>query len=81
MNLLGELGAFVDGPSLLLSSPLGRVEALAVPLSMLLDVLVLGHAGVSGGRGGGVWRALRRRGAGLQTAALSGVPGVRSEGC
>ena len=43
MDLLGELGALMDGAGLLLSSPLGRVEALAVPFSMLLDVLVLGH--------------------------------------
>ena len=44
MDLLGELGAFMYRPRLLLSSPLGRVEALAVPFSMLLDVLVLGHS-------------------------------------
>ena len=43
MDLLGELGALVYTSSFLLSSPLGRVEALAVALSMLLDVLVLGH--------------------------------------
>ena len=52
MDLLGELGAFMDGSRFLLSSPLGRVEALAVPLSMLLDVLVLGH--LLWGRRGGV---------------------------
>ena len=43
VDFLGELGAFMDRPRLLLSSALGRVEALAVPFSMLLDVLVLGH--------------------------------------
>ena len=64
MDLLGELGAFMHGPRLLLSSPLGRVEALAVALSMLLDVLVLGH--LLWGRGGGV-------GGVAATAALSGV--------
>ena len=63
MDLLGELGAFMDRPRLLLSSPLGRVEALAVSLSMLLDVLVLGH--LLWGRGG-VGRV-------AATAALSGV--------
>ena len=64
MDLLGELGAFMYRPRLLLSSPLGRVEALAVPFPMLLDVLVLGH--LLWGRGGGVGRV-------AATAALSGV--------
>ena len=61
MDLLGELGAFMYTSSFLFSSALGRVEALAVPLSMLLDVLVLGH--LLWDRGGGVAsrRALRCR--------------------
>ena len=54
MDLLGELGAFMDGSRLLFSSSFRGVEALAVPLSMLLDVLVLGH--LLWGRGGGVGR-------------------------
>ena len=54
MDLLGELGPFMYRPRLLLSSSLGRVEALAVSLSMLLDVLVLGH--LLWGRVGGVGR-------------------------
>jgi len=54
MDLLGELGAFMYRPRLLLSSPLGRVQSFAVALSMLLDVLVLGH--LLWGRGGGVGR-------------------------
>ena len=58
MDLLGELGAFVDGSRLLLSSALGRVESFPMSLSMLLDVLVLGHLCLLGGRGGGVVGAL-----------------------
>ena len=71
MDLLGELGAFMYRPRLLFSSPLGRVEAFAVPLSMLLDVLVLGH--LLWGRGGRV--AVLQL---LQRSLAS--PGVRSEG-
>ena len=64
MDLLGELGAFMYRPSFLLSSPLGRVEALAVALSMLLDVLVLGHLVLLPRCAGGRLSALRgsRRG-------------------
>ena len=58
VDLLGELGAFVDGSSFLLSSALGRVESFPMSLSMLLDVLVLGHLCLLGGRGGGVVGAL-----------------------
>ena len=61
VDFLGELGAFMDRPRLLLSSALGRVESFPMSLSMLLDVLVLGH--LLWGRGGGVAsrRALRCR--------------------
>ena len=58
MDLLGELGAFVDASRFLLSSALGRVESFPMSLSMLLDVLVLGHLCLLGGRGGGVVGAL-----------------------
>ena len=58
MDLLGELGSFVDGSRLLLSAALGRVESFPMPLAMLLDVLVLGHLCLLGGRGGGVVGAL-----------------------
>ena len=71
MDLLGELGAFVDASSFLLSSALGRVESFPMSLSMLLDVLVLGH--LLWGRGGGV-KVLQL----LQRSPVS--PGVRSEG-
>ena len=67
MDLLGELGAFVDASSFLLSSALGRVQSFAVALAMLLDVLVLGHLCLLGGRGGGVVGALSG------VAALSAV--------
>ena len=71
MDLLGELGALMDASSFLLSSPLGRVESFPMSLSMLLDVLVLGH--LLWGRGGGV-KVLQL----LQRSPVS--PGVRSEG-
>ena len=64
MDLLGELGALMDGSRLLLSSALGRVESFPMSLSVLLDVLVLGHLVLLPWRGGGRLSALRgsRRG-------------------
>ena len=73
MDLLGELGALMYGPRLLLSSPLGRVEAFAVALSMLLDVLVLGHAGVLGAAAAASLESSGVAACVLQTAALSGA--------
>ena len=61
MDLLGELGAFVDASRFLLPSALGRVEALAVALAMLLDVLVLGHLCLLGGAAAASPELFRRR--------------------
>ena len=73
MDLLGELGAFVDASSFLLSPSFRGVESFPMSLAMLLDVLVLGHLCLLGGAAAASPELFRRRRVDVAAAERSPV--------